>query len=549
MIIRNASILWEVLPNHVYTETHNVLNPALLICILSNFDKEVSLSAVRVNLMVKDNIRLKYSGFLLFTSKILSLITGFGFVLMIMRSVSREEYGIWGNINDILGYFVLLAGIIPFWTTRFISREHAGAAKTGLVANIIISIASTVIYLALFPVIVSVLQIGSAYAILYAIVSVQIIQLYLISEFEAILLAEKPETIGYGLLIAETCKVVLGFIFIICLKLGMQGAIYTIIGATIVQAAFYMLLTANILKESVNWGYLKEWLKASPINLYSVVGNRIATFALIFLFMYGELARGYYQAALTVAGIVGYSAFLTFALYPKLLSKIDIEDVSTSFRMILMFAIPMTAGAIVLSDSYLAILSSPGKDYTPARMVLTVLAISSLVASISQIFYTIVVGVEKIDAKAKIPFKQLMKTRVFQVFTLSYIQSVIALPATFFALINLAKTQLEAATYLTLIGLFVELFVLFCRFIIARKCLAFGFPWKSMAKYIVASAVMVAILIILPHPERLLLTMGFTMLGAIVYLVTLAAIDRDTREMARSIMNIAISWLSKIKSK
>lgn len=497
--------------------------------------------------MVKDKIRLKYSGFLLFASKILSVITGFGFILMITRSVSREEFGIWGNIFDILGYFVLLAGIIPFWTTRFVSREHAGSAKTGLIANIIISIASISIYLALLPIITSVLNIPSAYTILYAIVSVQIIQLYVASAFEAILLAEKPQTIGYGLLVSETCKVILGFILIIHLKLGLQGAVYTIIIAGIAQAAFYMKLTAKSLKESMNWSYLKEWLKASPVNLYSIVGNRIAAFTLIFLFMYGELARGYYQAAFTVAGIIGYSAFLTSALYPKLLSQISIEDISTSFKMILMGAIPMTAGAIVLSNSYLSILSSVGKDYTEAGIVLSVLALGTLVASISQIFYTIVVGVEKIDVKAKIPFKQLMKTRLFQMFTISYVQSAIALPATFFALVYVAKTPLEATTYLAIIGLIVELVMLLCRFVLAWKCLVFSFPWKNLAKYIIASAVMVAILMMLPHPERLLPTMGLTALGAIVYLVTLAAIDYETREMAKSAVNVVASWLSKIK--
>jgi len=497
--------------------------------------------------MTKGKIRLKYSGFLLFASKILSVATGFGFILMIARSVSIEEFGIWGNINDILGYFVLLAAVIPFWTTRFVSREHAGSAKTGLIANIIISIASASIYLALLPIITSVLNIPSVYTILYAVVSVQIIQLYVASAFEAILLTEKPQTIGYGLLVSETCKVILGFILIIHLKLGLQGTIYTIIIAGTAQATLYMKLTANSLKESMNWSYLREWLKASPVNLYSIVGNRIAAFTLIFLFMYGELARGYYQAAFTVASIIGYSAFLTSALYPKLLSQVSIEDISTSFKMILMGAIPMTAGAIVLSNSYLSILSSVGKDYTEAGIVLSLLALSTLVASISQIFYTIVVGVEKIDVKAKIPFRQLMKTRLFQMFTLPYVQSAIALPATLFALVYVAKSPLEAVIYLTVIGLIIELIMFLCRFVLAWKCLVFSFPWKNLAKYIIASAIMVSVLIVFPHSERLLPTMGLTALGAIVYLVILAAIDRETREIAKSTMNIVTSWISKIK--
>jgi len=233
--------------------------------------------------MVKSEIKLRYSGFIVFASKLLSVATGIAFVLMITRTVSEVEFGIWGNINDVFSYFILLAGVLPFWTTRFVAREHFGSAKTGLVGNIFISIASASIYLALLPLILSALQIGTAYAILYAIISIQILELYTVSVLEAVLLAKQPQTIGYGLLAYEVCKVTLGFILIIQLKLGLLGAIYSMISSHVIQIIFYMRLTAKELKESVNWTYLKEWLKASPINLYSIVGNRIAAFPLIFL--------------------------------------------------------------------------------------------------------------------------------------------------------------------------------------------------------------------------------------------------------------------------
>ncbi|MDH5734455.1 MAG: hypothetical protein OEY88_11850, partial [Candidatus Bathyarchaeota archaeon] len=286
--------------------------------------------------MVKSEIRLRYSGFILFTSKLLSVATGLAFVLMITRSVSKEEFGIWGNITDVFSYFVLLATILPFWTTRFVAREHAGSAKTGLIANIFISIASASIYLALLPTILSVLQIGADYAMLYFIVSIQIVEFYTISALEAVLHAKQPQTIGYGLLVYEVCKVALAFILIMHLKLGLLGAMYSMISSYIIQIAFYVKLTAKELKESVRWSYLKEWLKASPINLYSMVGNRIAAFTLILLFMYGELARSYYGAALTIANVIAYSTFLSYALYPRLLSKTDSKDVSTSLKMVLM---------------------------------------------------------------------------------------------------------------------------------------------------------------------------------------------------------------------
>jgi len=101
--------------------------------------------------MTKSEIRLKYSGFIVFASRLLSVATGIAFVLMITRTISEAEFGIWGNISDVLSYFTLLATVLPFWTTRFVAREHAGSARTGLVANIFISIASASIYLCITP--------------------------------------------------------------------------------------------------------------------------------------------------------------------------------------------------------------------------------------------------------------------------------------------------------------------------------------------------------------------------------------------------------------
>jgi len=488
--------------------------------------------------MVKSEIKLRYSGFIVFASKLLSVATGIAFVLMITRTISEVEFGIWGNISDVSSYFVLLAGVLPFWTTRFVAREHDGSARTGLVANILISITSASIYLALLPIILSALQISTAYTILYTIISIEILELYTVSALEAVLLAKQPQTVGYGLLIYEVCKVILGFTLIIHLKLGLLGAIYSMISSYMIQIIFYIKLTAKELKESVRWTYLKEWLKASPINLYNIIGIRIAAFTLIFLFIYGELARSYYGAAVTIASVVAYSTFLAYALYPRLLSESNTKDVSTSLKMVLMFAIPMTTGAMVLSDSYLTILGLVYRDATP---VLLLLAMNALCSSLSQVFNTVVMGTEGLDAKAKIPFRELTKSRIFQIFTLPYIQSAITLPTTFFALFYIAKTRLEAATYLALISLIVGLAMLLCRYIIARKCLTFNFPWKNVAKYIVASAVMATPLLVIPHPTRLLLTVSLTVLGGIIYFAILATIDQETRELTKSILNEAKS--------
>jgi len=487
--------------------------------------------------MAKSEIRLKYPGLVVFASNLLSVATGLVFILMITRNVSTEEFGIWGNINDVFGYFILLAGVIPFWATRFVAREHARSAKTGLIANLFISIPVAFVYLALLPIILAALQIGSAYTILYIVLSVQILGPYTIYALEAVLRVKQPQTIGYGLLVYEVFRVVLGFILIIHLKLGLLGAIYSIIGSFLIQIAFYIKLLAKELKEDIKWSYLKEWLKASSINIYGIIGNKIAAFTFIFLFVYGgELARAYYGVATTVAKIIGYSSFLAFALYPRLLSGGRPEDVPTSLKMVTMFAIPMAAGAIVLSDSYLTILRFV---YAEAGPVLIILAINYLLVCISGVFGVIVFGTERVDVEARIPFRKLIRSRLFLLYTLPYVESAVTLPTTFFLLTSIAKTSLEAATYLALITLLASSTSLIFTYAIARRCLVFSLPWNNFLKYILASAVMATVLLVAPHPTTLSITVAVTLLGAAIYIAVLWLIDKEVRSLIKSTLQEA----------
>jgi O-antigen/teichoic acid export membrane protein len=483
--------------------------------------------------MAKSNIRLRYTRLTIFASGILSVATGRAFVLMITRNVSTEEFGIWGNINDLSNYFILLSGIIPFWVTRFVAREHIGSTKTGLIANMLISVAATSIYLALIPTILSTMQISSVYAILYTIVSAQIFELYMMSALEASLRAKQPQIIGYALLVFEVCKVVLGFTLILHLKLGLQGALYSIIISHAIRIAFYIKLTSKELKESFRWGYLKEWFKAAPINIYNIVGVRMAMFTIILLFVYGgELARAYHGAAATFTTVIAYSSWLAFALYPRLLSGSSSEDIPLTIRLVLMFVIPMTFGVMVLSDSYLRVLNVV---YAEARPVLLLSAIGVSFLPLYQIFHTVVLGSERFDTKAKIAFRKLVKSRLFLLFTLPYIQSVATLPITFFVLTHIAKTSLEAATYLALITLLANLAMLIATYLIARKCLSFNFPWNNVLRYILASAAMATVLLVIPRPTRLSTTVAVTILGAAVYLAVLTLIDKEAKSLLKTV--------------
>jgi len=461
----------------------------------------------------------------------LSVATGLAFTLMLTRATTEQQYGIWSNINDIIAYFAFLAPAFPFWAMRFAARNKDGAIKTGFLANLTISIIATIIYLPLIPLIMLLLGISQTYMIIYLIASMQIIETYLMTMLEACLRAKLPQAVGYGLLIEEICKVLLAYILIIKFQQPLIGALLSIIIAFTIQIAYYLKLLSKELKQPIKWNYVKEWLKGSTINIYYYVGDRIAALIFIMLIIYGgQAARGQYQAAMTIANIIMYSSFLSFALYPKLLTENSIQDITTSLKTVLMFAIPMTAGAIALSNSYLIILN---EIYEEAAPVLIVLAVSAFVQIISQFFSSVLFGLEKIDEQAKIPLRKLVKSPLFIAFTLPYAQSAITLPTTFYVLTTFAQNPpVTAALYVGIIDTIARSAMFLVLYVIIRKMVKLNIPWKNIAKYVFASVVMASILFLIPHPTRLLFTLGITAAGAILYLTLLIAIDKEARALA-----------------
>jgi O-antigen/teichoic acid export membrane protein len=468
---------------------------------------------------------------MIFAARMLSVATGLAFTLMLTRATTEQQYGIWSNINDIIAYFAFLAPAFPFWAMRFAARNKEGAIKTGFLANLTISIIATIIYLPLIPLIMLLLGISQIYMIIYLIASMQIIETYLMTMLEACLRAKLPQAVGYGLLIEEICKVLLAYTLIIKLQQPLLGALLSILIAYSIQIAYYLKLLSKELKQPIKWNYVKEWLKGSTINIYYSVGDRIAALIFIMLIIYGgQAARGQYQAAMTITNIIMYSSYLSFALYPKLLAENSIQDITTSLKTVLMFAIPMTAGAIALSNSYLIILN---KIYEEAAPVLIVLAVGAFVQIISQFFSSVLFGLEKIDEKAKIPLRKLVKSPLFIAFTLPYAQSAITLPTTFYVLTTYAQNPpVTAALYVGIIDTIARSAMFLVLYVIIRKMVKLNIPWKNIAKYVFASVVMASILFLIPHPTRLLFTLGITAAGAILYLTLLIVIDKEARALA-----------------
>ncbi|MEM1587171.1 MAG: hypothetical protein QXX99_06615 [Candidatus Bathyarchaeia archaeon] len=489
-------------------------------------------------------IRLRYSGFILFAFRLASVGTSLLFTLMITRSISPEEYGIFGNFGDVVSYFTLASTIVPFWVTRFVARGHPGSSKTGLVANLLVAALSAMIYLSALGWIMGALQIGREHFIFYLAGVALIFAVHLSAVLEAILYSKRPETLGFGLFVFEISRVFLGFLIILIFRLGLIGILFSHVTATLIQSIFYLRLLLREFVGGIRWDYVRVWLKGSLLNVHGIISGRILTLANIFLFIYcGELSRAYYGASSAMASIIGYSSSLAFALYPKLLSGAEAKDAELSLKMVLMFAIPMSLGAIVLSEEILLIL---GQSYGPAWLALTILALNMLVSAPSSVFDSVISGIERLDADAKISYRRVVRSRLFLLLTLYYVQAAIVTPLSYLIFSSMPLYALTAVVYLAIISTIANIIVTLAKYVLARRCLKFSIPWVSIVKYLSVSLIMALILCLLQTPARLTITVAKTLFGGLVYFFILLAVDRETREIARLVVGKASKMLNEI---
>lgn len=174
---------------------------------------------------------MEYSGFVIFAAKMVSIVSGLIFAYMVARELSnvpapgtnKNYYDMWFNINDLTGYFTLMAGVLPFWAMRYATRGKEGSIKTGILANLTISGIAAVMYLLLIPLITAGLGISQVYLGVYLFIAILIVETHMMGILEACLQARMPQAIGYGLIVQQIGRVILGYVLIINFHLLLWG--------------------------------------------------------------------------------------------------------------------------------------------------------------------------------------------------------------------------------------------------------------------------------------------------------------------------------------
>jgi O-antigen/teichoic acid export membrane protein len=477
----------------------------------------------------KEEIRVQYSGLIIFAAQLISIATGLAFTLLLTRNLPQEEFGTYTFMFDLIAYFTIFSGLLPFWAVRFIARGKEGVTKTVVASNLVISLISITLYFILLLPAATVLHVNSVFVIFYAVASVHIINVHLLNSLQSILQARKPQATGIGLLVSEFPKV--GFAYVIAFVSGQVylGALLGFLIGEILQTVYYVKLVSPDFNQRMHWNYVREWAKGSTVVIFGLVGGLLANLVFSLLFLYGGgAARANYQAAAQFAAVIGYSSVLAFALYPKLIAQDCFEEVAASLKLMLMFALPMTVLAMVMAPSLLTILDV---SYSSAAMVLVALAADALVIVLLNFYQFVLMGSEKLDEEAKIHLGTLVRSKIFRVNGLNYVQAAISIPLAFYVLTAFSAEPDQIAFYFATIMLVTHIVLFGIVYVWTIKSCRVTVPWVSVSKYLFASAISGFVIFLLPRPTKLTLTFATLLVGVGIYAAILLLVDKYARNL------------------
>ena len=210
------------------------------------------------------NIRVTHTGLLSFFIAIITIFTGFAFIIIITRTLSQEEYGTWTLINGLFLYALMGNTIISYWSTRETARKIE-SGKTAIFGSMILSIGFVIIYIFLSHLMGY--QTGTDLNILlFSAILIPI--LFLNGTLTGINLGWKPHVISYGSLILGISQIPIGLFLIYYLEMGVYGVIIAVGISNLINILFLYNHAKDKLKKQINLNFFKSWIKLSWLSLY-----------------------------------------------------------------------------------------------------------------------------------------------------------------------------------------------------------------------------------------------------------------------------------------
>jgi len=485
-------------------------------------------------------ISLRRTGLVVFSARIASIFTGLVFLVMLTRSLSAQQFGLYEVITDIVTFAAYPAGLVAFWATRDIARGKM-FGKTAISLNIALSALGVALYFAMSYFSASRIPSASLATLLFAVLLVPVA--YLNQAANSVVAGHKPVVLGYAVIFSEIAKLAVAYPLLIVFKIGIDGVILAVMVANLAQGIASAALAGDALSSPINMEQGRKWLAHSWLPMLTtlplILG--IADTYIASLAASDTVLVGHYQAAFSVATLAGYSFYLASAMYPLLLKGGSDEVTAMTLDLALAFGIPMAVGAAVLATPILHLLNT---RYLDASTALGILAIAALVNTVSSVFDQTLLGRDRVDVNEDAKFGDYLRSSILFVARVNVTLSAVYLVAVYLTITLGLASGLSPATTLDVwavcqLGVFTSFI-----FVKARRVRRVGkliIP-RSIGYYLIGAGIMAAIV----YPLQGFITYGggtfflaielvlVSGVGVGAYGAFVLALDKTLREFLRT---------------
>ncbi len=485
---------------------------------------------------MSSQISLRKTGLVVFGARIASIFTGLIFLVMMTRSLSVQQFGLYEVITDIIAFAAYPAGLAAFWATRDIARGKL-LGKTALVLNVALSALGVAIYFGLSYFSASRIPSANLATLLFAVLLVPVA--YFNQAANSVVAGHRPVVLGYAVIFSEVAKLAVGYPLLIVFKVGIDGVILAVMVANLAQSIASAALAGDATSSPISLEQGRKWLAHSWLPMLTTLPLYLglADTYIASLAAGDTVLVGHYQAAFSVAGLAGYSFYLASAMYPLLLKGGSDEVTAMTLDLALAFGIPMAVGAAVLAAPILHLLNP---EYLDASVALGVLALAALVNTVSAVFDTILLGKDRVDVNEDAKFSDYLKSSILFVAKVNIALTAVYLGAVLLTVAGGIAYSVPIATTLDVWALAQLSVFAFFILVKARRVRRVGrlvIP-RSIELYVVGAAIMAVVLYML---QRFIVYGGGTFflafelvvvstVGVCAYGAFVLALDKTLRE-------------------
>lgn len=437
-----------------------------------------------------ERIRLRYSGAINFTAAIVSLLISFGFVIVITRRLSVEEFGLWALISTLVSYPLMPTSIWSYWYPRFVARGIPKSIGTAFAISLCYLPLALAIYIPASYWLCN-FVVGWGFWIAAVFGSLLIILSLVGGVVGGVASTYAPEVPGYSSLVYDVLRLPLAYLFVVVLRSGLSGALLAALLASAIStsAALMILVRRGLRWDGIDFGLAKRWFRGFSIPLLGIFDGMLVSADRILLagLSNSESAVAYMSACYSLRNQIVYGRATAAGLYARMLrggSASDVEEITRLY-----FAITAFMFTSILCLSY-PLLSLLNPIYRDAYWVVWVASLYVFVEGFFGIFYSAVSGREKVDLKPEVSISDFIKSRLFKWSFASLMMHALGLAIGTALLLTFIGGGLGivflASAYP--IGWLIGLLAFASPFYrLTKEVVDFKFPWRDAFPFIVAS--------------------------------------------------------------